>query len=130
VLAGGAKKDNVFWVLGTALTMGADSILVGNVLAGSAITIGTNGSIKGRAIAQTAVTCETGCSIETNNRYSAPAEFGEGEGSAECKDGTACTGTKIAREYAQAIIVCVNSKWATKNNCIGNKAEMKLVVYA
>jgi hypothetical protein len=64
VLTGGAKKENVFWYLGTALTMGADSTLVGNVYAGSAITIGTNGRIVGRAIAQTAVTCETACIID------------------------------------------------------------------
>jgi hypothetical protein len=63
VLLNDASKENVFWVLGSALTMGADSILVGNVLAGSAITIGTNGIIVGRAIAQTAVTCETACII-------------------------------------------------------------------
>jgi hypothetical protein len=71
VLLNGAKKENVFWILGTALTMGADSILVGNVLAGSAITIGTNAKIVGRAIAQTAVTCETACTIETSGRHSA-----------------------------------------------------------
>jgi hypothetical protein len=64
VLLNGARKENVFWVLGTTLTMGADSILVGNVLAGSAITIGTNGSIMGRAIAHIAVTCATHCTIE------------------------------------------------------------------
>jgi hypothetical protein len=71
VLLNGAQKANIFWILGTALTMGADGILVGNVLAGSAITIGTNGSIMGRAIAQTAVTCESHCYIETNGRHSA-----------------------------------------------------------
>jgi hypothetical protein len=71
VLLNGARKENVFWVLGTALTMGADSILVGNVLAGSAITIGTNAKIVGRAIAQTAMTCETACTIETSGRHSA-----------------------------------------------------------
>jgi hypothetical protein len=63
VLTGGAKAENVFWVLGTALTLGADSQFVGTVLAGSAITIGTNGVIEGKAIAQTAVTCETGCVV-------------------------------------------------------------------
>jgi hypothetical protein len=74
VLVNGARKENVFWVLGTALTMGADSILVGNVLAGSAITIGTNGKILGRAIAQTAVTCETHCTVDsTATPTSAPS---------------------------------------------------------
>jgi hypothetical protein len=65
VLKNGAKPSNIYWVLGTALTMGAESTLVGNVLAGTAITIGTNGRIDGRAMAQTAVTCETGCTIKT-----------------------------------------------------------------
>jgi hypothetical protein len=65
VLRNGAKPSNVYWVLGTALTMGAESTLVGNVLAGTAITIGTNGRIDGRAMAQTAVTCETGCTVKT-----------------------------------------------------------------
>ena len=71
VLLNGAKADNVFWVLGTALTMGADSILVGNVLAGTAITMGTKAKIMGRAIAQTAMTCETACAVETSGRHSA-----------------------------------------------------------
>jgi hypothetical protein len=64
VLINGAQAENVYWVLGTALTMGANSIMVGNVLAGSAITIGTNGKICGRAIAKTAVTCETACTVK------------------------------------------------------------------
>jgi hypothetical protein len=63
LLLNGAKEENVFWVLGTALTLGNDSVLMGTVLAGSAITINTNGKICGRAIAQTAVTCETHCSV-------------------------------------------------------------------
>ena len=70
-LLNGANADNVFWVLGTALTMGADCLLVGNVLAGTAITMGTNAKIMGRAIAQTAVTCETACAVETSGRHSA-----------------------------------------------------------
>ena len=64
VLINNARAETVFWVLGTALTMGADSILVGNVLAGSSITMGTNAKIIGRAIAQVAITCETACTID------------------------------------------------------------------
>jgi len=60
VLQNGAKAENVFWVLGTSLIMGANSIMTGTFLAGSAVTIGENGKIWGRVIAQTAVTC-TGC---------------------------------------------------------------------
>ena len=39
VLLNGAQPKNIFWIMGTALTMGADSTLVGNVLAGSSITM-------------------------------------------------------------------------------------------
>jgi hypothetical protein len=75
VLLNGAKSDNVFWILGTALTMGAESTLVGNVLAGSAITFGTMGNLLGGAIARTAVTCETACTVETSGRHShAPSD--------------------------------------------------------
>ena len=63
VLLNGAMAENVFWVLGTALIMGADSVLVGNVLAGSSITMGTNAKISGRAIAQAAITCATACTV-------------------------------------------------------------------
>ena len=63
VLKNGAKAANVYWILGTAATLGANSVLRGTVLAGSAITIGTGAKIYGRAIAQTAVTCETACTV-------------------------------------------------------------------
>jgi hypothetical protein len=63
VLLNNAQAANVFWVLGAALTLGNDSILMGTVLAGSEIAINTNGKICGRAIAQTAVTCTTNCTV-------------------------------------------------------------------
>jgi len=69
VLINGAKANNVFWVLGTAVTMGAGSSLKGTVLAGTAITIGTNGDICGRAIARTAVTCATHCTVGFSDCY-------------------------------------------------------------
>jgi len=72
LLVNGAKKENIYWVIGTALTMGADSVLVGNVLVGSAVTIGTNGWISGRVIAQTAVTCETHCTIDATGTPDPP----------------------------------------------------------
>jgi hypothetical protein len=63
VLINSAKPENVFWIIGTALTMGDDSILVGTVLAGSAVTIGLNSMICGDVIAQTAITCSGVCDI-------------------------------------------------------------------
>jgi hypothetical protein len=70
-LQGGAKVENAFWVLGTAVTMGANSTLVGTVLVGSAITMGTNGEIVGRAVAQIAVTCEIACTVDSRKLNSA-----------------------------------------------------------
>ncbi len=59
----GAQAKNVYWVLGTAATLGDHSVFGGTILAGSAITMGTGAQIYGRAIAQTAVTCATACTI-------------------------------------------------------------------
>jgi hypothetical protein len=63
VLLNGARPENVYWILGTALTLGHDSLFVGTILAGSSATINTNGQICGRVIAQTSVTCETACTV-------------------------------------------------------------------
>jgi Ice-binding-like len=63
IMAGGASACNVYWVLGTAATIGTGARFQGNILAGSAITFtGTNASLVGRALAQTAVTM-TGTTI-------------------------------------------------------------------
>jgi hypothetical protein len=58
-LINGAKAENIIWALGTAATLGADSVVEGSVLAGTAITMGIKSQINGCAIAMTAVTFET-----------------------------------------------------------------------
>jgi Ice-binding-like len=63
VMAGGASACNVYWVLGTAATIGTGTRFKGNILAGSAVSFtGANSSLVGRALAQTAVTM-TGTTI-------------------------------------------------------------------
>jgi hypothetical protein len=59
ILKNGAKASNIIWALGTAATLGANSVLEGSILAGSAITFGTNSEIRGCALAKTAVTFES-----------------------------------------------------------------------
>jgi hypothetical protein len=54
-LVGGARAENVLWVLGTAATLGANSTLEGSILAGTAITFGTKAKQHGCALAQTFV---------------------------------------------------------------------------
>lgn len=60
VLAGNAKADNIFWVVGTSATFGTNSIFKGNVLAEASITINTGVNLQGRALTNTfAVTLDT-----------------------------------------------------------------------
>jgi hypothetical protein len=56
ILINGAKAENVYWALGTAATLGANSVLEGSILAGTAITFGTKSELHGCALAQSAVT--------------------------------------------------------------------------
>jgi hypothetical protein len=58
-LINGAKAENVIWALGTAATLGANSVLEGSILAGTAITFGTQSELHGCALAQSAVTFES-----------------------------------------------------------------------
>jgi hypothetical protein len=69
VLINGAKAENVYWALGTAATLGANSVLEGSILAGTAITFGTKSVLHGCALAQSAVTFESGGSIVKNHYF-------------------------------------------------------------
>jgi Ice-binding-like/Bacterial Ig-like domain len=66
VLSGGAKASNVFWTAGSAITLGANSIMKGSLLAGTAITLQTGANLEGRALNQgpaaAAVSCDA-CTI-------------------------------------------------------------------
>jgi hypothetical protein len=68
-LINGAKTENVYWALGTAATLGANSVVVGSILAGTAITFGTKSKLLGCALAQSAVTFESGGSVELNHYF-------------------------------------------------------------
>jgi undecaprenyl pyrophosphate phosphatase UppP len=69
ILKNGAKAENVLWVLGTAATLGARSIVPGSIMAGTAITFGTNSKLYGCALAQSAVTFESGGSVLVDQVY-------------------------------------------------------------
>ena len=64
ILTNGARAENVVWVLGTAATLGASSVVEGSILAGTAITFGTKSELRGCALAQTFVTFESEGSIK------------------------------------------------------------------
>ena len=68
-LVNGAKAENVLWVLDTAATLGANSVVEGSILAGTAITFGTKSVLHGCALAQSAVTIESEGSVELDHYY-------------------------------------------------------------
>jgi hypothetical protein len=50
-LTNGAQPGNVYWLVGSSATLGANSTLVGNIVAFTSISVGANTSIDGRLIA-------------------------------------------------------------------------------
>jgi hypothetical protein len=60
VLANGAQAKNVFWQIGSAATLGTNSIFKGTVIALQSVTLQTGANLVGRAIAlNAAVTMDT-----------------------------------------------------------------------
>jgi hypothetical protein len=52
ILSGGATACHVFWQVGSSATLGASSIIKGNILAYTSITLNTGAALEGRALAQ------------------------------------------------------------------------------
>jgi hypothetical protein len=52
VLTNGAQAKNVIWTAGTAITLGANSIMKGTMIAGSSISLLTGANLEGRALNQ------------------------------------------------------------------------------
>jgi Ice-binding-like len=72
VMASGGQACNVYWVVGTAATIGTGSKFQGNILAGSAVNFsGTGSTLVGRALAKTAVTM-TGSHLGLPSNWNAP----------------------------------------------------------
>jgi len=66
VLTGGAQAGNVYWLVGSSATVGADTAFEGNLLAYSAITLGAGATVDGL------VAAETGAITLDNNTISVP----------------------------------------------------------
>jgi hypothetical protein len=52
ILSGGAKAANIFWQVGSSVTLGTGSVLKGNILALTSVTLTTGATLEGRALAR------------------------------------------------------------------------------
>ena len=57
-LINGAQASNVYWNVGTALTLGTSSSFAGNIMTKTSITLDKSAQVEGRLLAQAAVTFE------------------------------------------------------------------------
>jgi ADP-glucose pyrophosphorylase len=57
-LINGAKAKNVLFALGSAATLGANSVLEGSLIVGTSVTVGIEAEVNGCIIAKAAVTYE------------------------------------------------------------------------
>ena len=58
LLSGGAKADNVFWIVGGQATIGTSATFNGTILGQTAIVLNTGAKLNGSMLAQTAVTLD------------------------------------------------------------------------
>lgn len=58
ILSGGARANNIFWVVAGQTTIGTNATFNGNILDQTAIVLNTGATLNGRALAQTAVTLD------------------------------------------------------------------------
>jgi hypothetical protein len=79
LLIGGAQACNVFWQVGSAATLGTDTVFVGNILAEDDITLNSRASIVGRALSSNgAVTMDN--NVITRPGCTGPSTGGAGAG--------------------------------------------------
>jgi len=54
IMTGGGNPGNVYWVIGSAATLGTNSTFAGNIMANATITLNTGATLNGRALDRSA----------------------------------------------------------------------------
>jgi hypothetical protein len=73
ILAGGARANNIFWIVAGQTTIGTTAVFNGNILDQTAIVLNTGATLNGRALAQTAVTLDANAVNAPASSASVPA---------------------------------------------------------
>lgn len=73
ILAGGARADNIFWVVAGQTTIGTTAVFNGNILDQTAVVLNTGAVLNGRALAQTAVTLDSNAVTLSASSSATPA---------------------------------------------------------
>jgi hypothetical protein len=66
ILINGARAENVLWALGSAATLGTNSVVEGSILAGTSITLQKQSHLHGCALALAAVTFASAASVSVD----------------------------------------------------------------
>jgi hypothetical protein len=68
-LLNGTLAENIYWQVGSSVTLGANSSFVGQILAYASITVGDSVTVVGRLYAQAAVSCAGNDNIQLPSQY-------------------------------------------------------------
>ena len=69
ILINGALVKNIYWQVGSSITLGASSSFMGQILAYASITVGSTANVVGRLYAREGVTCSSGATITLPARW-------------------------------------------------------------
>lgn len=115
-LINGAQAGNVFWIVGAATTVGAQTQLVGRVLSAKAITLGAGATVIGQLLAvDGAITLDSNSINNTTPSSGSGAGSGAGSGSGGTpapaatvfwlRDGVINTSSTVGIPYSAALAV-------------------------
>ena len=110
ILINGAKAKNVYWKVGTSMSLAQESSFVGSVLAGTKIDIGTETSVVGRLLSKTAVNFE-GLNEIRLNHSSVPSSTSPTATSSHCGPLSAPVSWEMRLIYSMVVYGLIEKLW-------------------